>query len=130
MQTLPTEKYLNTGISEYRIYTKDDLEVDGEPVWGYTDTAKHEIVISSNISEDQYRQTLLHEIMHVALETIGLSDGIMPSRMSNEFLVHSISNQMWLLRSLNVELFEDIFYDSPTVGQVSDIPLTTPKQQY
>lgn len=96
-----------TGLMTLEIKHKS-MDEDGKVVWEdqaiYLDLAQSTLFL--------YKQTIMHELMHVALDMVGLDpsgeDEEMP-KFNNEFLVTVSTNMIMLLAALNPELFEFVF---------------------
>ena len=98
----------NIGFKSYKIEQKS---LKKEKLYGCVDLEKNISPVDPNQTSADYRGTLLHEIMHVALDLFGLGDDDEMPTIGNEYLTHVISNMLQLIQSLNKELFEFIFSD-------------------
>ncbi len=104
---------LNCKISKYEFILVDKLLVEGDEAWGATDWDKETIEILRGISEAAFKDTVLHETLHVILEFMGLPhtievDGLLPA-ISNEQLVLKLTKGILLFSALNKKLFEYLF---------------------
>jgi hypothetical protein len=91
-----------TFMIEQKSLAKDQLHGD-------VDFAKSILRIDPNQSLEDYKNTLLHEILHIGYDMFGLgSDEDMPT-IQNEFLTLVTGNMLRLFTNLNPELFEYIF---------------------
>jgi len=91
-----------TFMIEQKSLAKDQLHGD-------VDFAKAILRIDPNQSLEDYKNTLLHEIIHIGYDMFGLgSDDDMPT-IQNEFLTMVTGNMLRLFANLNPELFEYIF---------------------
>ena len=91
-----------TFMIEQKSLAKDQLHGD-------VDFAKGILRIDPNQSIEDYKNTLLHEILHIGYDMFGLgSDEDMPT-IQNEFLTLVTGNMLRLFTNLNPELFEYIF---------------------
>lgn len=106
----------NNGRRLFRIIPHaGNIEFDGEECFGYTSFLKCEIHINAAMDDGMYRETLLHEILHVILESCAMHDDeAIPSNLGNEFLTAMVSNNLWLSRCLNRDLFADLFNNNKT----------------
>ena len=105
-----------------------------ESLYGCVEFSKSKITIDPNMSPEDYRSTLLHEICHVGLDLFGLGDDDEMPSFGNEYITAVTSNMMVLLAGLNPELFSFIFsptnsrhapvegHESPRPSRKSDCP--------
>ena len=98
----------NIGFKTYKIEQKS---LKKEKLYGCVDLETNTITIDPNQTLPDYKGTLLHEIMHVALDLFGLGDDDEMPTIGNEYLTHVVTNMLQLIQSLNKELFEFIFSD-------------------
>ena len=95
----------NSGWRIFTIKTAKDLTEDGEKCWGRTDFDRAIISLESFMKQETYRETLLHEVTHVVLETVGFgSDENITG--TNENLTVQVSRGLLQAFNLNKELFE------------------------
>lgn len=108
---------IKVGWTEFSVeLTKKDIFVDGELCWGECDFEKSSIRLNISTPASMLRQTFLHEMIHIVLETIGYGadtekDGILPLKLNNEDLTESITKGLSILFNLNPELKELLFND-------------------
>lgn len=67
--------------------------IDNNPDWGNVNFEKHKILINSTISKQNQQETLLHELIHIAL------------KQSGEWDMLSFSEQESLVTSLSLNLY-------------------------
>jgi len=109
--------YFDAGWRKFNIVVKDHLLEDGTECWGSTDFDKCIIYLKASEDFDTCRETLIHEITHVILATVGFGgydqdemggehpDGyIAPT--NNEHLTLCVSRGFMSAFNLNKELFE------------------------
>ena len=103
------------GFRSFKIETKRVLKEEGQRCLGITDFDKGIISLDKDIDPQNARETLLHEMTHVALELCGLggdeTTDIVRER-TNEELTTLVSRGYLLLMNLNPRLFELIVNDS------------------
>ncbi len=101
-------EYLDVGWIKFKITLRENLIQGTDTCWGWTDFDNHEICIDPNISEQEARHTMIHEVAHALLTTVGLGDELLENKeltTTNEFLAESWARSMLILRNLNPELF-------------------------
>ena len=102
------------GFRSFRIETKRVLKEEGQRCLGITDFDKGIISLDKDMDPQNARETLLHEMTHVALELCGLggdeTTDIVRER-TNEELTTLVSRGYLLLMNLNPRLFELIVND-------------------
>ena len=102
------------GFRSFKIETKRVLKEEGQRCLGITDFDKGIISLDKDIDPQNARETLLHEMTHVALELCGLggdeTTDIVRER-TNEELTTLVSRGYLLLMNLNPRLFELIVND-------------------
>ena len=103
------------GFRSFKIETKRVLKEEGQRCLGITDFDKGIISLDKDIDPQNARETLLHEMTHVALELCGLggdeTTDIVRER-TNEELTTLVSRGYLLLMNLNPRLFELIVNDN------------------
>jgi hypothetical protein len=99
---------LHIGFKTFQIEQKC---LDKDKLYGCVDFPKALITVDPNQTVEDYKGTLLHEILHVAFDLFGLGDDDEMPQISNEYITTITSNMMQLLTGLNPELFEFIFKD-------------------
>jgi len=97
---------LNVGHKKYKIVQKSLAK---DSLYGCVEFQKNLITVDPNQSVEDYKSTLLHEIVHVGMDMFGLGDDDDMPTTGNEFLTTVTSNMIVLLASLNPELFSFIF---------------------
>ena len=117
IMTLNSKDYLNhpmevfTGIKTYKIVQK---KLTKENLDGCVNFDKYLLTIDPSLYEEDYKNTLLHEICHIGFDLYGLGgDDEMPA-INNEYLTTVTSNMIQQLAGLNRELFKYIFEGSVT----------------
>ena len=102
------------GFRSFKIETKRVLKEEGQRCLGITDFDKGIISLDKDIDPQNARETLLHEMTHVALELCGLggdeTTDIVRER-TNEELTTLVSRGYLLLMNLNPRLFELMLHD-------------------
>ena len=102
------------GFRSFRIETKRVLKEEGQRCLGITDFDKGIISLDKDMDPQNARETLLHEMTHVALELCGLggdeTTDIVRER-TNEELTTLVSRGYLLLMNLNPRLFELMLHD-------------------
>ena len=86
---------------------QDDQKVDGCCVWD-----EYKIKLEMSLSDNDARETIIHEIYHCMLEGAGLDEKNFDSQrmfLTNEQLVVSLSKQTMALHNLNPKLFATIY---------------------
>ena len=96
---------LDLGYKKYKIIQEDMADEDA---YGYTDLATDIIAIHPDQTPANYKGTLLHEILHVGYEFMGLGSDVLP-KIGNEYLVTTTTGMLQLLEGLNKKLFKFIF---------------------
>ena len=97
--------HLDAGFRTFEIVLVENLNKDGEKLYGLTDFDIGKISLELLMDEETARETLLHEIMHVVLELCGLggneddTSNVITS-INNEQLTTSLSRG--LLTSITV----------------------------
>tara|TARA_Y100001951_G_C11141053_1_gene183672 strand:- start:182 stop:589 length:408 start_codon:yes stop_codon:yes gene_type:complete len=104
------------GWRPFSILVVKDLHADGSKVWGATDFDKCTISVEEECDQETARETLLHEITHVILSTIGFGgydkeemgdehpDGYVEPT-NNEHLTLQVSRGILQMMRLNSALF-------------------------
>jgi len=102
------------GFRSFKIETKRVLKEEGQRCLGITDFDKGIISLDKDMDPQNARETLLHEMTHVALELCGLggdeTTDIVRER-TNEELTTLVSRGYLLLMNLNPRLFELMLHD-------------------
>ena len=100
---------INAGYRSFRLDIKRGLKEEGHKCFGVTDFDKGTITLERDMDPETARETLLHEITHIALEICGLGGeevtGIV-KEYTNEEITTRLSRSLLLLMNLNKELFE------------------------
>jgi len=108
---------LEAGWRPFSILIIKDLYQDGNKVWGSTDFDRCVISVEEDSDQETARETLLHEITHVILLTIGFGgydkeemgeqhpEGYIGAT-NNEHLTLQISRGFLQMMRLNPELFK------------------------
>lgn len=89
-----------------------NLMYEGSKCDGLTEFDQKSIKIEIDLDDSTARETIMHEILHVILETIGLTEKNFDGDKvvtTNEFLAHSIAKQLMLIRNLNPGLLDLIY---------------------
>ena len=100
---------VNAGYRTYQLNIKKGLKDSGVKCYGTCDFDEGVISLEKTMAHETARETLFHELTHLALEICSLGGdeetGIVPSK-SNEEITTLISRAFLLLMTLNPELFE------------------------
>jgi len=108
---------IDAGYRKFTFVFKRTLTYKGDKCFGLTDWDRGEIAFATTQAKDDARETLVHELMHVVLDLVGLGGheqtGII-TRRTNEELVTLISRGLLLLMNLNPRLFSIIDEQSQT----------------
>ena len=100
---------INAGYRSFKLDIKRGLKEEGHKCFGVTDFDKGTITLERDMDPETARETLLHEITHIALEICGLGGeevtGIV-KEYTNEEITTRLSRSLLLLMNLNKELFE------------------------
>lgn len=111
--------YFDAGFRKFNIEVKENLLDGGTECWGSTDFDQCTIYLRANADRDTAKETLIHEITHVILTTVGLGgydkgemgeefpDGYI-GPTNNEHLTLCVSRGFMCAFNLNKELFEII----------------------
>ena len=106
----------NAGWRKFKILVKDHLFDDGTECWGSTDFDLCTIYLRATDNFSVVRETLIHEITHIILETVGYGgydqsemggehlDGYIAST-NNEHLTLCVSRGFMAAFNSNKELF-------------------------
>lgn len=103
---------LNVGWEKFTFELHSNLINDSVKVDGLTEFDRKVIRLEMNLSDSDARETLFHEILHCALEGIGLDERNFDGQSistTNEFLVTSITRNLKIINDLNPGLFCLIF---------------------
>ena len=92
-----------------KTYTIEQRSLAKDSVHGDVDFSKGVIRVDPNQSLEDYKNTLLHEIIHIGYDMFGLGDDDEMPIVQNEFLTLVTGNMLRLFANLNPELFEYIF---------------------
>jgi hypothetical protein len=102
---------INTGYRTYDLNIKRVLKDSGNKCYGITDFDAGFISLERDMDHETAKETLLHELCHIALEICGLGGneetGIVREH-TNEELTTQVSRGFLLLMNLNPRLFEII----------------------
>ena len=113
-ETLKEKKLtFNAGWRVYSFKFVKSLKSSGVPCYGEADFDKCIISLDVTVDDDTARHTLLHEICHVLLETMGLG-GHHDSKEdwvenTNEYITESMARGMLMLKNMNPKLWSLIF---------------------
>jgi|OM-RGC.v1.028489034 hypothetical protein len=95
----------DSGWRVFKIVHVKDLKDGEDKCWGHTDFDKAIISLDSSMDINTYRETLLHEITHTVLETVGYGADENVTG-TNENLTVQVSRGFLQAFRLNKELFE------------------------
>tara|TARA_R110000744_G_scaffold369465_1_gene479684 strand:- start:519 stop:884 length:366 start_codon:yes stop_codon:yes gene_type:complete len=113
-ETLKKKKLtFNAGWRVYTFKFVKSLKSSGTPCYGEADFDKCIISLDVDVDNDTARHTLIHEICHVLLETMGLGGHHETKEdwveNTNEYITESMARGMLMLKNLNPELWSVIF---------------------
>jgi Zn-dependent peptidase ImmA (M78 family) len=105
-----------SGITQYHSGWKDfsikiikNLKSDSQKLYGEVDFDKGILSLEKDMDDTTARHTLLHEVCHILLETVGLGgpeEGVEDSlTTSNETLTEGATRGMLMFKNLNPELW-------------------------
>lgn len=94
---------INVSGIDYEIVYQQSPVDNGQLVWGYTDYEHAKIVISSDLSGQKQRQTLIHELVHVAIHEAGRDD-----LANDETLVNPLGNVLFSMITLNKDVLGNL----------------------
>lgn len=89
----------------HKTFTIQQRSLTKDGLYGCVEFQKNLITIDPNQSDEDYRSTLLHEIIHVGMDFFGLGNDDEMPQINNEFLTEVTTNMFMLLSALNPELF-------------------------
>ena len=92
-----------------KTYTIQQKSLASDSLHGDVDFPKGIIRVDPNQSLEDYKNTLLHEIIHIGFDLFGLGDDDEMPLIQNEFLTMITGNMLRLFANLNPELFQYIF---------------------
>ena len=100
----------------WRIYTfkfVKNLKSNGVACYGEADFDKCIISLDTGVDNETGRHTLIHEICHVLLETMGLGGHHETKEdwveNTNEYITESMARGMLMLKNLNPKLWSILF---------------------
>ena len=118
---------VDVGYKKFKLVFKRSLTYNGNKCHGLTDWDRSEISLVLTQPDADSRETLVHELLHVVLDLVGLggheTTGIV-TRRTNEELVTLISRGLVLLMNLNPRLFSIIDARTPPRPQPPADPAT------
>ena len=92
-------KTIDTGTLKYRVQMVNDLQNDnGEILEGQTDCAGLVIKINKSNARQVQEETMMHELIHVALNDSGINPG---SEMNDEMFIRACSPALYRIIKLN-----------------------------
>lgn len=94
---------INISGIDYEIVYRTSPVDNGQLVWGYTDYEHAKIVINSDLAGQKQRQTLMHELVHVAIHESGRDD-----LCNDETLVNPLGNVLFSMIAFNKDLVRDL----------------------
>ena len=102
---------VESGWGKFVIELHSNLKEDNENVDGVTDFDKKTIKLEMQLSDMTARETIIHEIMHIILESVGLDEKYHNDNLSvtNEYLANTISKQLLIISNMNPKLFETLY---------------------
>lgn len=117
---------VDAGWREFELQAAENIIEDGHSCHGLTDFNKAFIRLDITMDHDTALETIIHELTHVVLETVGLGGGDEDKEISikNEDATTLISRGFLQMMRLNPDLF-DIIQES--IAELNDIPEPKPK---
>lgn len=103
------------GWAKYSFVIKKKLQDDHKnDCFGITDFNSTTIYLEEEMTDSQARHTIIHEVCHVLLESLGLGapeegDDVITS--SNEIITETCARAMMLFKGLNPQLWKLLFED-------------------
>ena len=100
---------VNAGYRSFRLDIKRGLKEEGDKCFGVTDFDKGTITLERDMDPETARETLLHELTHIALELCGLGGEEttdIVKEHTNEEITTRVSRSLLLLMNLNKDIFE------------------------
>jgi Zn-dependent peptidase ImmA (M78 family) len=100
---------INAGYRSFRLDIKRGLKEEGDKCFGVTDFDKGTITLERDMDSETARETLLHELTHIALELCGLGGEEttdIVKEHTNEDITTRVSRSLLLLMNLNKDIFE------------------------
>tara|TARA_R110000824_G_scaffold51836_1_gene144255 strand:+ start:161 stop:541 length:381 start_codon:yes stop_codon:yes gene_type:complete len=100
---------INAGYRSFRLDIKRGLKEEGDKCFGVTDFDKGTITLERDMDPETARETLLHELTHIALELCGLGGEEttdIVKEHTNEEITTRVSRSLLLLMNLNKDIFE------------------------
>ena len=106
---------IQMGWASFPITFVDELKVEEEDCFGVTDFDTQTVTISSDMSSEMLRQTLIHESWHIIWSTMGLrthdEDPFAEITTNQEFLVEQTTRGLLLFKKLNPVLYRLLYHD-------------------
>lgn len=102
---------IDAGYKTYSLQVVKGLKEGEQKCYGLTDFDLGKLSIEKEMDDQLARETLLHELMHIAFELTGLGGEEMTglvAEQTNEELTTRATRGILLLMNLNKELFEVI----------------------
>jgi Zn-dependent peptidase ImmA (M78 family) len=106
---------INAGYRSFRLDIKRGLKEEGDKCFGVTDFDKGTITLERDMDSETARETLLHELTHIALELCGLGGEEttdIVKEHTNEEITTRVSRSLLLLMNLNKDIFEVLLNES------------------
>ena len=106
---------INAGYRSFRLDIKRGLKEEGDKCFGVTDFDKGTITLERDMDPETARETLLHELTHIALELCGLGGEEttdIVKEHTNEEITTRVSRSLLLLMNLNKDIFEVLLNES------------------
>ena len=115
LEAKPELKKVNCGWGEYTIELCTGLKSGSQNCWGTCDFDTYKIQIEKKMEDGPARETILHEICHLLLETFGMGgEGEGENEefiyASNERLTITTSRAIMLFVRLNPQLAKELLF--------------------
>jgi hypothetical protein len=100
--------HVDAGWAKFELKFTHDIPCAPDECAGYTDLNTYTIYVDDRLSNEYFREVLLHEITHLMMEISGYTnpDENKEFNPTNEELTTNLSRSLLLLIRLNPELFK------------------------
>lgn len=119
-----TNLEFNIGWKQYPIFIAPEM-LENEDCFGCVDFNTNRIYLTDLVDPGDFRNTLIHEILHVILEHSGYESHKTKITTDQEEMVTRIANSLMLYSQLNLDLFEILFNENKWQQHLTSLKLTT-----
>lgn len=108
---------LNFGWAKFEFELHADLRHGNSDVDGLTEFDEKKIKLEMGLSDSEARETIIHEVYHVILESVGLDERLYDGefiKTTNEMLANTLAKQMRLFDNLNPGFLALLYQDVQT----------------